>query len=85
MPLRSYVLVSACRNEAEYIEGLIDCIAAQTLRPLRWVIVDDGSTDGMSARANVRGHDLPFLELARMPGGRPRSLPGGASRWTWCP
>jgi len=72
--MKPYVLVSACRNEDAYIEGLIDGIAAQTVRPLRWVIVDDGSTDDTYAHAAARGRDLGFLQIVRMPGGRPRSF-----------
>lgn len=40
-----YVLISPCRNEAEYMRQTIHSVLAQTLLPARWVIVDDGSTD----------------------------------------
>jgi biofilm PGA synthesis N-glycosyltransferase PgaC len=70
---KSYVLVSACRNEEAYIEGLIETIAAQTVPPVRWIIVDDGSTDETYARA-AAGGNLPFLQIVKMPGGRPRSF-----------
>lgn len=42
---RSYVLISPCRNEADYMRRTLDSVAAQTVRPALWVIVDDGSTD----------------------------------------
>ncbi len=71
---KSYVIISACRNESGYIDGLIDCIAAQTIRPTRWLIVDDGSTDDMNAKALARAKELPFIEVVKMPGGRPRSF-----------
>ncbi len=74
MPSRSYVLVSACRDEAGYIDGLIDAVAAQTVQPFRWVIVDDGSTDGTYERIVARSRTLGFLEPAKMPAGRPRSF-----------
>ncbi len=70
----SYVLVSACRNEEAYVEGLIDTVATQTRKPLRWIIVDDGSTDATSALAAERAKDLSFLQVARMPAGGPRSF-----------
>jgi len=70
MPLNSYVLVTAGRNESAYIEGLIDCIAAQTVRPARWIIVDDGSTDDTFARATARAAALPFIRVERMTDGR---------------
>jgi biofilm PGA synthesis N-glycosyltransferase PgaC len=74
MPNNSYVIISASRNEEAYVEELIDCIAAQTIRPVRWVIVDDGSTDATYAKSVKRGEQLPFLQVAKMPGGRPRSF-----------
>jgi biofilm PGA synthesis N-glycosyltransferase PgaC len=40
-----YVLVSPCRDEADYMRQTLDTVIAQSLRPARWVIVDDGSTD----------------------------------------
>lgn len=44
-PTRAYLIVSPCRNEAEYMRRTLDSVIAQTERPARWVIVDDGSTD----------------------------------------
>ena len=43
---RRYVLISPCRNEAEFIERTLDSVIAQSERPAQWIIVDDGSTDG---------------------------------------
>jgi poly-beta-1,6-N-acetyl-D-glucosamine synthase len=40
-----YVLISPCRDEAEFMRQTLDTVIAQTLRPARWIIVDDGSTD----------------------------------------
>jgi glycosyltransferase involved in cell wall biosynthesis len=42
---KRYVLISPCRNEAEYMRQTLDTVVAQTVRPALWVIVDDGSTD----------------------------------------
>ena len=42
---KSYVLISPCRNEAAYMRQTLDTVIAQTIRPAKWVIVDDGSTD----------------------------------------
>jgi glycosyltransferase involved in cell wall biosynthesis len=41
----SYVLISPCRDEAAYMRETLDSVIAQSLRPAKWVIVDDGSTD----------------------------------------
>ena len=40
-----YVLISPCRNEASFMRQTLDSVAAQSVRPTLWVIVDDGSTD----------------------------------------
>lgn len=40
-----YVIVSPVKNEENYIENTIRSVISQTVRPLVWVIVNDGSTD----------------------------------------
>lgn len=42
---QSYLLISPCRNEAEYMRQTLDTVISQSIRPTKWVIVDDGSTD----------------------------------------
>jgi biofilm PGA synthesis N-glycosyltransferase PgaC len=41
----AYVLITPCRNEAQLIEETIKSVVAQTVLPLKWIIVNDGSTD----------------------------------------
>ncbi len=56
---RRYVLISPCRNEAEYLHATLESVLAQTHRPSKWIIIDDGSTDdtpGILARY-VERHD----------------------------
>ena len=43
--LHQYVIISPCRNEARYMRQTLDSVLAQTVRPIEWIIVDDGSTD----------------------------------------
>ncbi|MEM9781766.1 MAG: glycosyltransferase family A protein [Pseudomonadota bacterium] len=45
MPPGSYAVISPCRNECKLIGRTLDSMLAQTHKPQRWVIVDDGSTD----------------------------------------
>ena len=42
---RRYVLISPSRDEAAYMRQTLDSVIAQSVRPARWIIVDDGSTD----------------------------------------
>lgn len=41
-----YVIVSPVKDEAAFVTRTLDSVCNQTVRPYRWVIVDDGSTDG---------------------------------------
>lgn len=43
--MSGYVLISPCRNEADYMRETLDTVIAQTVQPGKWIIVDDGSTD----------------------------------------
>lgn len=56
---RRVVIVSPVRNEEDLLPGTIASVVSQTLRPLLWVIVDDGSTDRTAeiAAAAAARHD----------------------------
>jgi len=40
-----YVLIYPCRNEAGYMRQTLESVLAQSIRPAKWIIVDDGSSD----------------------------------------
>lgn len=42
---RAYILITAARNEEDYIQNTIECVLSQTIKPIKWVIVSDGSID----------------------------------------
>ena len=65
--LPTYVLITPARNEAQYIELTLQSMAAQTYRPLKWIIVSDGSTDGTDDLVRTYAADNPWIELLRMP------------------
>jgi biofilm PGA synthesis N-glycosyltransferase PgaC len=71
-----YVLITPARNEAEFIELTIQSVVAQTIRPARWVIVSDGSTDGTDEIVRKYAADNPWIELVRMPERRERHFAG---------
>ena len=41
----SYLLISPCRNEAEFMIKTLESVINQSQLPAKWIIVDDGSTD----------------------------------------
>jgi glycosyltransferase involved in cell wall biosynthesis len=65
MSASTYVLVTAAYNEEAYIEGTIQAVLSQTVRPSRWVIVSDGSIDGTDGivRRYAAAHD--FIRFVR--------------------
>lgn len=75
----TYVLVTPARNEEAFIENTIRSVVVQTQRPLRWVIVSDGSTDGTDeiVRSYAARHD--WIELLRMPEHRDRQFAAKAN------
>jgi glycosyltransferase involved in cell wall biosynthesis len=62
-----YVLISPCRNETAYMRQTLDSIIRQSVRPAKWIIVDDGSTDAtpqIIAQYQAK-HD--WIEVVRRP------------------
>jgi glycosyltransferase involved in cell wall biosynthesis len=74
--LPTYVLVTPARNEESFIERTIKSVVGQTIRPLRWVIVSDGSTDRTDeiAQRYAAAHD--WIEFVRMPKRNERHFAG---------
>jgi poly-beta-1,6-N-acetyl-D-glucosamine synthase len=65
--LPNYVMVTPARNEAQFIECTLKSVVAQTVRPLRWIIVSDGSTDDTDEIVARYSAEYPWIELLRMP------------------
>jgi len=40
-----YVVITPARNEGQYLPETIRSMTAQTVRPMQWILVNDGSTD----------------------------------------
>lgn len=59
----SYLLVSPCRNEADYMKLTLDSVVAQTVVPSLWMIVDDGSTDETPAILAEYASKYPFIKV----------------------
>ena len=57
------VIVSPVRNEAAHIERVVRAVAAQEMRPERWIVIDDASTDGTGGVVRSLAADLPFMEV----------------------
>jgi glycosyltransferase involved in cell wall biosynthesis len=71
-----YVLITPVRDEEPFIELTMKSVVAQTIRPLKWVIVSDGSTDGTDDIVGKYASENPWIELIRMPERRERHFAG---------
>lgn len=61
MPTSRFVIVTPARNEAGNIGHTIASMVAQTRRPDRWVIVDDGSSDATAALIDAAAELHPWI------------------------
>jgi biofilm PGA synthesis N-glycosyltransferase PgaC len=63
----TYVLITPARNEEAFIELTIKSVVSQTVRPLKWIIVSDGSTDRTDEIVGSYAGRHDWIELVRMP------------------
>lgn len=62
------LLISPVYNEAAHIERVVRAVNAQERPPTRWIVVDDGSTDGTLEILSRLEREVAFMEvLTRAP------------------
>jgi len=59
--MSQFIIITPAFNEAAYIEQTIQSVLAQTMKPLVWVIVDDGSTDQTAEIIKRYSQQLPWI------------------------
>ena len=72
-------LITPARNEEAFIENTIRSVAAQTVRPVKWIIVSDGSSDRTDEIVKQYASQHAWLELLRMPEHRDRQFAAKAN------
>ncbi len=60
-----YIVVTAARDEAGYIEHTIKSLTAQTIKPIKWVIIDDGSSDQTAELAEAAAAQNDWITVIR--------------------
>jgi glycosyltransferase involved in cell wall biosynthesis len=58
-----YAIITPVRDEAGHIEKTIASVWKQTITPARWVIVNDGSTDGTAEILDRYANTVPWLQV----------------------
>ena len=46
MKNNKYVLITSAKNEAKYISDTLESVLSQSIVPIKWIVVSDGSIDG---------------------------------------
>src|ERR1700746_3796204 len=62
-----YVLITPAHNEEDFIEKTIVSVIHQTVLPVKWVIVNDGSTDSTGAIAERYAVQHDWIEVVNRP------------------
>ena len=70
----SYVLITAAKNEQDYIEKTLDAVVKQTIHPIAWVIVSDGSTDLTEEIVQRYAEKYSFVKLVTRLEGKERDF-----------
>lgn len=76
--MRRVALVTPVRDEAAYIGEMIESVINQVVRPAKWIIVDDGSTDATRDIVRHYSSKHDFITLLELPA-RSERHPGGES------
>ena len=72
----TYVLITPARNEVAFIEQTIKSLVGQTVLPLKWVVVSDGSTDGTDEIVAKYAGEHQWIDLVQMPERADRDFAG---------
>lgn len=60
-----YVLVTPVRDEQAYLPRTIESVVSQTIPPVEWIIVDDGSKDSTGKVAEEAAAQHPWIRVVR--------------------
>lgn len=78
MPLSpKYIIITPVRDEELYIAKTIQSVVSQTVAPLRWVIVDDGSTDQTGRLVDQASNLHPWISVIHRSNRGSRKAGGG--------
>lgn len=72
-----YAVVSPVKDEERYVEHTLRSMASQTLKPVCWIIVDDGSCDRTPELIERSARENSLIHFVRNPRGQKRQ-PGSA-------
>lgn len=69
----TYILVTPAKNEEKHLSKVSEAVISQTVPPVLWVIVDDGSTDGTPEIIKDLESRFNWIQSIRLPS-HPRDI-----------
>jgi len=76
-PTAQYCIITPVRDEAQFVLGTIESVLRQTIQPVKWIIVDDGSTDATNSIIARYAGEYSWIQTLRRENRGHRSLGGG--------
>ena len=70
------VLVTPAHNEAAFVERTIRSVIGQRAKPIKWIIVSDGSTDGTNEILQRYANEYSWIECVLLPPRTERNFAG---------
>lgn len=64
---RRYVIISPVRDEEKYLSDTIASVVSQTVQPVEYILVDDGSTDNTAAIIKEAAAKHPWIRYVKRP------------------
>lgn len=58
-----YVIITTIRDEEKYIENTLASVTRQTVKPVEWIIVNDGSTDNTGKIVDNFAQAYPWIQI----------------------
>jgi len=65
--VNKYIIISPARDEEELIEYTLKSVIRQTIKPLEYIIVNDGSSDGTGKIIEGYSKDHPWIRVIDLP------------------
>lgn len=63
----NYLLITPAHNEAAFVEQTIKSVISQKVKPIKWIIVSDGSTDGTNEILERYASEYSWIECMLLP------------------
>jgi len=71
--MTKYIVITPVKDEEQFVEHTLQSMTDQSLKPIRWFIVDDGSGDRTAEIVERYEKDHEFIRLIKCPAGRLRA------------